>query len=131
VNFLLDSDTCSAYLRDDRRVFNRFLQHGGAFAISTVVAGELLVSAAQRGADSVFAQRLEGLLVDLTVLPYDLAWARRFGEIRAHLLARGLASAPMDLLVAATALVHDLTLVTRNTRHFEHVPELRLQNWLA
>jgi predicted nucleic acid-binding protein len=36
----------------------------------------------------------------------------------------------MDLLIAATALVYDLTLVTHNTRHFQGIPDLRLEDWL-
>lgn len=34
-----------------------------------------------------------------------------------------------DAFIAATALVHDLILVTRNARHFESVPELEVENW--
>jgi tRNA(fMet)-specific endonuclease VapC len=37
----------------------------------------------------------------------------------------------MDLLIAAVALARDLTLVTHNTRHFQEVPDLRLEDWLA
>ena len=36
-----------------------------------------------------------------------------------------------DLLIAATALVHGLTLVTHNTRHFQNVPNLEVEEWLA
>ena len=131
MNFLLDTNICSAYLRDEPRVFNRFVQYGGTLAISTIVVGELFVWVLRRGKDSLIFQGMEGLLGHLTVLPYDLACAARFGEVRLALFARGLASSPVDLMIAATALVHDLTLVTGNTHHFQHVPGLRLQNWLT
>jgi predicted nucleic acid-binding protein len=36
----------------------------------------------------------------------------------------------MDLLIAATAIVHDLTLVTRNVTDFQGIPNLRLVDWL-
>jgi len=39
--------------------------------------------------------------------------------------------ATIDLMIASVALVHDLTLVTHNTAHFAHVPDLRLEDWLA
>ncbi len=35
-----------------------------------------------------------------------------------------------DLFIACTALVHDLTLVTQNVRHFELISELRIQDWV-
>jgi predicted nucleic acid-binding protein len=34
-------------------------------------------------------------------------------------------------MIAATALVHDLTLVTHNTKHFTPIPDLRLDDWLT
>ena len=37
----------------------------------------------------------------------------------------------MDLLIGATALVYDLTVVTHNTGHFQHIPGLRLEDWLT
>jgi predicted nucleic acid-binding protein len=37
----------------------------------------------------------------------------------------------MDLFIAATALIHGLTLVTHNARHFQNVPDLAVADWLA
>jgi tRNA(fMet)-specific endonuclease VapC len=37
----------------------------------------------------------------------------------------------MDLLIGVTALEYDLTLVTHNTRHFQNIPNLRLEDWLT
>jgi predicted nucleic acid-binding protein len=57
--------------------------------------------------------------------------ARKFGELRADLLDAGQTAPEMDLLIAATALVHDLTLVTHNVEDFKHVPGLTIVDWLA
>jgi predicted nucleic acid-binding protein len=38
---------------------------------------------------------------------------------------------PIDAMIAAVGLVHDLTLVTNNVRHFDCAPGLRIENWLA
>ena len=67
-------------------------------------------------------------LVDTDICP-DVG--RKFGEVRAGLLDRGLPPPDMDLMNAATALVHDLTLVTHNTQDYANVPGLRLADWLA
>lgn len=129
MNFLLDTNVCSAYLRNDPRVFNRFLQHGGALATSSIVAGELWVWALHHRKQPVFVQALENLLADMTVISYELAEAKRFAEIRAALLAQGQDASAVDLMIAATALVHNLNLVTRNVHHFSRVPDLRVENW--
>ena len=50
----------------------------------------------------------------------------RFAETRALLRRRGQRVADLDLLIAATALHHDLTLLTFNVRHFERIPDLNL-----
>ena len=55
----------------------------------------------------------------------------QFGIIRAPLLDRGLPASGMDLMIAATALVHGQTLVTHNTPHYAHVPGLALADWLT
>lgn len=50
----------------------------------------------------------------------------RFAEFRSHLRRRGLLISDLDLLIAATAVHYDLTVLTFNRRHFERVPDLRL-----
>ena len=52
-----------------------------------------------------------------------------FADIKAQMLADGNRIEDMDLLVAATAIYNDLTLVTNNTKHFKSVPNLKLENW--
>ena len=54
-----------------------------------------------------------------TVLPVTDAIARRAGEMRALFTARGIAREQPDMLIAATAQIHALTLVTRNVRDFD------------
>ena len=41
----------------------------------------------------------------------------------------GIRIGDMDLMIAATAIYNDLTLVTNNTKHFENMPNLKLENW--
>lgn len=66
----------------------------------------------------------------MTVLPYDVATARVYGRLPAELEAAGQILADADLQIAATALHHNLELVTGNLRHFERVAELRLSRVL-
>ena len=53
------------------------------------------------------------------VLPITAAIAQRSGELRGQLRARGITRSSADMLIAATAQVHGLTLVTRNVRDFD------------
>ncbi|MCP4697430.1 MAG: type II toxin-antitoxin system VapC family toxin [Gammaproteobacteria bacterium] len=62
----------------------------------------------------------EGFLAEFCeVLPVDEAIARHAGELRGQFAGRGIARTQADMLIAATALVHHLILVTRNVDDFE------------
>ena len=52
-----------------------------------------------------------------------------FADIEAKLFDKGIRIEDMDLLIAATAIHNELTLVTNNTKHFENIPGLNLENW--
>jgi predicted nucleic acid-binding protein len=68
----------------------------------------------------------ERVLPAVTVLPFDVATAGVFGEIRAELEAKGLVLPDADLQIGATAVHHGLELVTGNVRHFQRIPNLKL-----
>lgn len=68
---------------------------------------------------------------EVTLLHYDADCADEFGQIRVRLRRKGIEVPPLDLLIASVALVYDLTLVTNNTVDFQHIPGLRLDDWLT
>ena len=130
VSFLLDTDTVSFHLRRARALTSRLIQYGGQLHISTPSLGELYAWAYKR--DTVKRLRLlDELLPQLRVLLFDEPCAEEFGRLRGSLLRRGISVPTVDLVIAATARVHGLTLVTHNTADFARVPDLRLESWLA
>jgi predicted nucleic acid-binding protein len=99
---------------------------------SAVVVGELYLGAFRSPAVARHVENIEKrVLPAVTVLAYDTRAARVYGQIRAHLEAIGRSLADADLQIAATALLHDLELVTGNVRHFKRVPQLRVCSALA
>jgi tRNA(fMet)-specific endonuclease VapC len=130
MSFLTDTDICSAYLKQNALVSNRFLQYAGRIHLSIISLGELYTWTARRHASPQRLRRLLDLLNDVTVLDADAAVAHKFGEVRAHLLDIGLSTQPTDLFIAATALVHGLIVVTHNTRHYARVPGLTVVDWM-
>ena len=63
-------------------------------------------------------------------LPFDDAAAEEYGPIRAGLEKDGMPIGPNDLLIAAHAKSRDLILVTNNTREFDRVEGLTVENWV-
>ena len=132
MNFLLDTDTCSAHLKRPAGLMHRFVQHAGGLCISTIVLAELYTWAYNRKNWSEAVQRIENdLLPDVLVMDFDWACANQFGTVRAQLLKVGISVSRLDLLIASVALVHNLTLVTHNTADYRNIPGLRLEDRLA
>jgi len=99
---------------------------------SAVVVGELYEGAFRSSAVARHLENIEKrVLPAVTVLAYDVSAARVYGQVRAHLEATGRPLADADLQIGATALLHDLELVTGNVKHFKRVPGLRISPALA
>ena len=122
--FLLDTDVLSALRRRERNpgvVSWVESQRTADLYISAVTVGEIErgITQQRRGNPSfarelaLWLDRVLSLYAD-RVLPLDIAAARRWGQLSATLGHDG-----ADLLIAATAIEHGLTVVTRNVRHFE------------
>lgn len=127
MSFLVDTD----YLIDTlggipraKAVLTRLSREG--LFISIVSVGEIFEGAFRRPNPEARLATYRAFLSGYAVLPLAASIMERFGENRAHLRATGRMIPDLDLLIAATALDHDLTLVTRNRRHFARVPGLRL-----
>jgi predicted nucleic acid-binding protein len=127
VTFLIDSDWIIDALTSRQEALDLLSRLPSAqLSVSIITVGEVYEGAFGTS-DPV--RRLEDarqFLSGFEVLPLDDATMVLFAEHRAHLRALGTMIADLDLLIACTALQHDLTLVTRNLRHFGRVPGLRL-----
>jgi predicted nucleic acid-binding protein len=118
-------------MKGNAKVISRSLQYAGRLHVSVIGLGELYTWALRAKAP---AKRLNNLLdflkgVDIIDVTPDVG--RRFGEIRADLMDQGLPTPELDLLHAATALCHGLTMVTHNIADYANVPGLTVVDWMA
>lgn len=86
------------------------------------------VGVARQGVRAVAVSDFIG---SVDVIEIDLAIGLRFGELRGTMLDQGTPIPDMDALIASTALVGNLTLVTHNVADFQPVPDLRIEDWLV
>jgi predicted nucleic acid-binding protein len=126
--FLVDTDVISEARKGDkanpgvREFFGNASRNNIDLFLSVITIGELRqgVENIRHRGDSAQAARLERWLDRLTVdyadaiLPFDQDMAQIWGRLRAPRPEN-----PLDKQIAATALIHDLTVVTRNTDHYE------------
>lgn len=129
--YLLDTNILSDLVKHPQGLVFQHIATVGEDRVCTsiIVACELRFGAAKSGS-SRLTQQLEHILEVLPVLPLEPSAAQHYASIRTYLEQAGTPIGPNDLLIAAHALVCDLTLITANTREFERVPALKLDNWL-
>ena len=130
MSFLLDTDVCSAYLKDHPLVVARVMMHYGGLSVSAVTVGELMTWTNRAKAPPSRMVKALDFLAGCRVIEIDRPVAETFGRIRAELLDEGRTVGELDLLNAAVALEHHLTVVTHNVADYRDVPGLSLADWM-
>jgi predicted nucleic acid-binding protein len=132
---LLDTNILSEIIRPrpDPQVMARlFAQRPDRLFASEMTRYELRRGACLRADASAFWARLESMVLPVVQwLAVNEAISLCAAELAADLQRRGQGIGMFDTFLAATARVHGLTMVTRNVRDFERVPDLAIENWFG
>jgi tRNA(fMet)-specific endonuclease VapC len=129
--YLLDTNVCIEYLRNrNQQVIQRVqARKPSEICLCSVVKAELYYGAYKSSQPASNLALLTTFCSLFVSLPFDDAAALCYGQIRAHLAAQGQMIGPNDLLIAAIALAHCVTLVTHNVSEFSRVRGLLLEDW--
>ncbi len=127
----LDSDLLIGFLRgkaDATRKFDELANRGEPFSTTPVNVTELFMGC-RLSTVPEDTERVRELISRLKLLEYDHEAAEEAGNIRAALHKQGRPIGELDSLIAGIVKSHDEILVTRNERHYTHIPDLRLEVW--
>jgi tRNA(fMet)-specific endonuclease VapC len=130
--YLLDTDIC-IYIGKVRPPEVAERMHSlmpRSVAMSVVTLGELVFGAERSQARAQAMGNLSRLVELIPVLDLPEAAGRQYGHIRAALAGAAMPIGNNDLWLAAHAATQDLILVSNNSREFERVPGLRVENWV-
>ena len=129
MRYLLDANAIIALLNDTTSpIAKRVRRHAPRdFGASAVVVHELYYGAFRSQRVEQNVARVDAL--QFSVLEFDEEDARQAGQIGAHLTSTGTPIGPYDVLIAGQAKARELTLVTHNTREFQRVPGLKVEDW--
>jgi tRNA(fMet)-specific endonuclease VapC len=130
VAYLIDSNIIIYSLKRDEKVQANFLKNENTpNFISIITYGELLYGAKK-------SERVEKNLAEVyrikslfPIIEIDLPIIEVFSDLKAKYRKTGIVIDDFDLLIASTALTRDQTLVTHNTKHFEKIRELKMEDW--
>jgi tRNA(fMet)-specific endonuclease VapC len=126
--YLLDTDWIVDVLNGQEKAINTVLELAPAgLAVSIITYGELYEGAAFAHDPEPALAGLRSFLKGKAILPLTQPIMERFAQIRGS-LPRPLRQqiGDLDILIAATCLEHNLTLLTRNLKGFQHIPSLKL-----
>ena len=129
--YLLDTNACIRILNgsSDRLVAHIRGHAPTEIRISSVTRAELVYGARRSARVSENLAVLAAFFAPLVSVPFDDTCAEHYGAVRASLAAAGRPIGPNDLLIAATALACNFTLVTHNVREFSRVAGLKIEDW--
>ena len=130
--YLLDTNICIYIINEQpAQVLQRLINAGReSLAISTVTVAELAFGVAKSTRPDTRA-KLENFLSKFPILDWNQGAAWVYGNVRKTLEAKGQRIGERDLLLACQALALEATMVTNNTREFERIEGLKLENWVV
>jgi len=108
---------------------DELIRRGETLRIAVFTIGELYVGVAKGTQPTREQGKVERALQPFDVVPFEANTARIFGGVVGALERRGQPISDMDALIASVALENDELLVTRNIRHFQRVPRLRVEGY--
>ena len=130
MRYMLDTNMCIYAQKQNAAVLTKIKENreNGLF-ISSITLAELEYGVrASASPDKNFISLLKFLTI-VEVLPFDSSASAEYGIIRADLRKKGTPIGSMDMLIAAHARSEGMTVVTHNTREFERVENLSLEDW--
>lgn len=127
----LDTDLLIAILRGKEEARKKVtdIDEESKGATTSINAFEIFFGANKSARRNENVKEASKLLERLIIFPLDLSSSRTAGEISAKLLAKGVTIDYRDAMIAAIAIENDLTLVTRNTSHFNRIKNLKTETW--
>ncbi len=131
--YMLDTNACIALIKSRPEAMR--IRFSGLstdeVGVSSIVAAELWYGVALSQKKRQNEAALRDFLDYVAILDWPYEACPIYGQIRATLQKKGTPIGAMDLLIATHALWLDAVLVTENTKEFQQVPDLKIENWLA
>ena len=128
---LLDTDTISYYFRNQTAVVekvDKYLQEYGFINLSVVPYYEIMNGLLFKDAKRQLTL-FETFSELNSIIPLHKSTAKLAADIYSQLRKKGITIGHNDIMIAACAIENNLTLVSNNTNHFQHIENLEIDNW--
>lgn len=131
MKYLLDTNICISIIRKKPAIVLQRLSDTpiGSVGVSALTVAELAYGVQKSQAPEQNQQALAQFLLPLVIIDFDAQAALSYGIVRMQLKRNGTPIGAIDTLIGAQALSLGVTLVTNNTREFQRIPDLVLEDW--
>ncbi len=130
MRYLLDTNICIAMIKGVPGIREKVLAVGlDNCLVSDITIAELYYGAAKSGRTEHFND-VDFIVQHFEMLSVDPA-LEIYGNLKSDLEKKGLPIDDFDILIGSIAKYFGLTMVSHNVRHFSHIPNLALEDWLA
>lgn len=132
MKYMLDTNICIYAIKQrPEQVFIRLQEHDPEeICISSVTYAELVHGVEKSQAIEKNRLALALLLANIEIVSFDSLAAESYGKIRVDLEKTGTPIGPLDMMIAGHARSLGYTIVTNNTKEFQRVRNLKLENWV-
>lgn len=128
--FLIDTDILLFSLKGNATVLGKWAKLAASEWVISAISGYEIQKGIEANPTTRSSQRATTLLAQVEMEPVTSEVALEAAKIHQALKKKGLSIGPADELIAAQAITLGAVLVTINTKHFEKVPGLKLENWV-
>jgi len=129
---MLDTNICIYIIKNrPQSVKKRFQEFEiGELCISSITVSELMCGVYKSEYVEKNFRAIESFLMPFDILDYDYSASVEYGKIRADLEKRGQVIGGMDMQIAAHAKSLDMVVITNNSKEFQRVNDLEIDNWV-
>ena len=131
--YLLDTNSCIKILNNtSTQLVSRLKEHHPSqIKLSSVVKAELIYGARKSARPAQNLRILQDFFPPFRSLAFDDLCSDHYGVLHTELERIGRPIGPYDMMIAATAIAHDLTVVTHNQGEFSRIAGLKWEDWEA
>jgi len=130
MKYLIDTDIIIYWLKGNTRIEQRVQRVGlENIGFSIISQAELYFGAYNSSYPTKNLAKIQLLANTIQVIHFNEKVADIFGLLKANLRKTGKTIMDADLMIASTALAHELILVSNNIKHFQNITGLKLENW--
>ncbi len=127
--YLVDTNILAYFIKQNPQICKKFLEKEEEISLCSIVQAECYFGAKkQKNIDLL--DIYETMFELYPVLSFDSKSSVIFCDLKVELSDKGQIIEDFDLMIASICLANNLTLVTNNTKHFENIRDLKIENWV-